>query len=240
MAGLTPSDSLFPSDTLFPADVPLPGGKILDDYEFTAGVQNHYRVRVYDEGGALLHTYTDDITPLLSAPWLKSVARPYLNRSVMIAEAGDFGRRARVGVFDIVGARRPIAVSDVRGGRTYSLTIQTSTADEADAIDALLDGGEVLFLQTPDGYPVPTGYYSVGDSVRSWRNAPPAQVPLRWHTLPLTEAAPPDPSIVGATTTWAAVAARYATWADVVANVATWNDLADAVAGVGDVVVDMA
>lgn len=240
MAGRTPDTALAPSDSLTPSD-DLSAGVVatLDDYEFSAGVQNHYRVRVYSDD-VLLHTYSDSITPLLDAPWVKSVTRPYLNRAVRVAEATDMTRKGRGGLFDIVGAPDPIAVTDVRAGRAYSITLATDTDGDAADLEALLDAGDVLYFQFPAGYPLPTGYYLVGDAVRSWRNAPPVQVPQRWFTLPLTAVAAPAPEVVGATTTWEAVVDAYATWDDVVAAVDTWNDLTHQIAGQGDVVVEIA
>lgn len=241
MAGRTPDVALTPSDSLTPADdLTVPGGGVtLDDYEFSAGVQNHYRVKVYSDG-LLLHTYTDAITPILSAPWVKSATRPYLNRTVRVAEAGDFTRRARTGLFDVVGAEFPVAVTDVRSSRSYSITLATDSEGEAADLETLLDSGEALFFQFPDGYPLPTGYYAVGDVTRSWHNAPPVQVPQRWFTLPLTSVAAPSSEVVGATTNWEAVVDKYATWNDVVTAVPTWNDLTSQIAGQGDVVVDVA
>lgn len=240
MSGRTPSSTLVPSLTLTPSDslTPTPP-TYLDDYEFVPDVDNHYRVRVYDSGGALLHTYTDHITPTLDGQvWLKDIARPFLNSTIQIASAGDITRQSRTGLLTIVGRSLPVAVTDVRGGRAYELVIETSTADEATALEVTLSTGDVMYLQSPAGYPIPTGYYSVGDLSSSWRGLPPVQQPTRWWTLPLTQCAAPDPAIVGATTTWHAVVGGYATWADLADAVDTWADVAEAIAGVGDVIVE--
>lgn len=219
--------------TAIPVD---PGATPVDDYEFAPSVNNQYRVQVYS-GAALVVTFTDSITPLIGdAVWLKHVAYPFLNRTIDIADAGDMGRRARGGVFDIVAASLPIAVTDVRGGRAYELTVATATAQEADDLDVMLGTGDVLYLQSPPQHPVPSGYYQVGDTTRSWRGANPAELALRWFTLPLTECAAPPPTVVGATTTWAAVVNRYAKWGDLVAAASTWNAVTEAIAGTGDVI----
>jgi hypothetical protein len=74
------------------------------------------------EHAAYLNEQTDDITPTITEPWLKSVARPFLNQPVTFG--GDtfaMERPARRGVFDVVGRSLPVAVSDVRSSRRYSL-----------------------------------------------------------------------------------------------------------------------
>lgn len=208
----------------------------IDDYEFTPSIENHYRVQVWN-GTVLLHTYSDAITPLLSDVWLKNIARPYLNRTVSVADAGDMSMPARMGVFDVVGSQYPVAVTDVRGSGRYELTLETSSADDARDLRLSLAPGDTIYLQVPPDYPLDTGYYVIGDLTRSWRNAPPAQVPLRWWTLPLIEVAAPAADVVGVTVTWTAAVNTFASWTDLLAAAATWADLADAVASPEDVIV---
>lgn len=240
MAGRTPSAGLAPSTSLTPSEsiTPTPTGSILDDYEFVADVDNHYRVSVINNG-TVIAVYTDAITPVLGGQvWLKSIARPFLNRQVQIASAGDQTRRTRGQVFDIVGRSLGVAVTDLRGGKQYELVIQTSTADEASDLDYTLAAGDVMFLQLPQGYPVPSGYYAVGDVTQSWRGLPPVQNPTRWFTLPLIQVAAPDPSVVGTVANWISTANAAASWTDLVALAATWADVAERVAGADDVIVE--
>lgn len=206
----------------------------LDDYEFDADVNDQYRVQVWSES-TLLWTFTDSITPVLglgaSQAWLKDIAAPYRNRIVTIASADDITYGARVGLFDIVGAALPVAVTDVRGGQAYNAVLAAADTDEDASVKALLSSGNVLFLQASADFPLDSGYYSAADVVRSWRGAPPTQNPRRrWWTLPLTEVAAPAADVVGSTNTWVNVAATYATWNDVVAAYASWNELVDTVA----------
>lgn len=240
MPGRTPSLSLAPSISLTPSEsiTPTPTNNRLDDYEFAPDVENHYRVTIMS-GGEAVAVFTDAITPVLGGQvWMKSIARPFLNRQIQIASAGDQTRRSRSNVFDVVGRSLGVAVTDVRGGKEFELVVQTDTAAEADDMDYTLSAGDVMYLQMPDGYPVPTGYYAVGDVTRSWRGLPPVQNPVRWFTLPLTQVAAPDPSVVGTVATWISTANAAATWTDLVALAATWADVAERVAGASDVIVE--
>jgi hypothetical protein len=209
----------------------------VDDYEFAADVQNTYRVQVYDSTSALLWTFTDAITPTLglasSQVWLKDLGAPYLNQIVTVSSAGDITRASRTGTFDIVGSAFPVAVTDVRAGRAYQLTLATETTTDDTNLDALLATGDVLYLHAPTGFPLPSGYYAVGDTTRTWQELTPAQNPARWTALPLTEVAAPAADVVGGTATWTAVVSSYATWDDVVAAADTWNDLVDSIADSG-------
>jgi hypothetical protein len=219
--------------------VPVSGGLLaLDDYEFTAGALNTYRVTP-DVGAA----QTDSITPVLTEVWLKSIGRPFLNRVVECADVGEITRPARGGVFDVVGRSYPVAVSDVRGSRRFNLQVATGTtaacadtaaADaDADTLELLLASGDPLFLQSPDPL-IPTMYVYVGDVtyVRAIRGSA-----KRIYQLPLTEIAAPGADIVGSTSTWQTVLDTYATWQDVLTANPTWNDLLELVASPSEVIV---
>jgi hypothetical protein len=78
--------------------------------------------------------FTGSITPLLGGMvWLKSVARPFLNRQVTVVDYSDVERPARNGVFDVVGRSLPVSVSDVRGSRRWTLEVLTGTPVPAGA-----------------------------------------------------------------------------------------------------------
>lgn len=194
---------------------------------------------------AYLTQESAQITPSLAGAgcqdtpvWLKSIARPFLNRTVTVVQRGEpaITRPARAGVFDIVGRSFPVAVSDVRTSRRWTMHLRTYTAAEADAVDLLLASGDPLFIHVPAvcADTVPGGYVSVGDAVRSWHPLRPAH---QLWTLPCVEVAPPAASVVGATITWAGVINSYATWADVIADNASWSDLLADVGDADDVIV---
>lgn len=222
--------------------VPVTGGAAnVDDYEFEPGVPVTYRVQSYTDADlTAVATFDVAITQELGQVWLKVPAAPFLNRAVDVSARVEIGRRARGGVFDIVGRSYPVAVGDVRGSRQFGLTIRTETADQERDLDYALASGEVVFLHVPSTEDqFPGGYYSVGDIAR----APEASWPTRgnlerrvWE-LPLTEVAAPGPDVVGSTYTIASMLAEYATITAVIADNATIAALLERVAAPSDVIV---
>src|SRR5690606_18608146 len=142
-------------------------------------------------------------------------------------------RHARGGVFDVVGRSLPVAVSDVRGSRQWTLRVLTDTAEQAAAVDLILASGDPIFLHMPPGMPMGSGTYAViGDTTETNLDGV-----VRLFTLPLTETAAPAADVVGATSTWQTVVSNYATWADVVAAHATWAELLELIGDPSEVVV---
>lgn len=183
---------------------------------------------------------TASITPALAGTWLKSIARPFLNREFGCVNFGPVTRPSRNGIFEIIGRSRAVAVTDVRSGMSFDLLVTTTTLDDSEHLDLILASGDPLFVQSPAGSPVPTLYAVVGDSVKVRplrRPEDDCRPVVRVTTLPLTEVAAPDAAVVGATYTWAGVVADYATWSAVIAANATWADLLENVGGAGDVIV---
>lgn len=190
------------------------------DYEFAPGVANVYQLRSYNVSGTLLDTMlATQVTPVLTATWLKSIYRPFLNRTVVVTAWSEVASAARGGVLQVMSRREPVAVTDLRGARTWSLELMAADDEEADAIELALSFGDVLLFQGPAGCPVPDGYVWVGDTTRARRATYGTR---RYLTLPLTEVAAPDPSVVGYTVTWAGIVAAYATWTTLGAAKATW------------------
>lgn len=206
----------------------------IDDYEFTPDAPNYYRIRTYSAADALLEEAVTVTTPTIDAVWLKSLARPFLNQTVRLSEVGDVGRAFRGGVYDIVGRSAPVAVTDVRGARTLSVTVATETAEQASTLDFLLASGDVLYVQAPGDYPLVGGYFAVAD-VSTTRQAMPWT--RRWTTLGLSEVVAPGPDILGATISWVGVVNAYGTWQDVLDAQASWGTLLELIGSPADVIV---
>lgn len=203
----------------------------LDDYEFAAGVVNHYRVTA----GA--DVFTTTITPAQAAVWLKSISRPFLNRAVAVVEHGDITSAARNGVFPIKGRSYPVAVTDVRLARQWALVVKADTVSDADALDLVFAAGDPLYVQVPATgrlSTVPGGYVVVGDVKRSRFGRVSER---RWFELPMTEVAPPGPEVVGATATWESLIAEFGTWAAVLAEFGSWAEVAEHVSDPSVVIV---
>jgi hypothetical protein len=179
------------------------------------------------------------ITPMIDTTWLKVIARPYLNRPIdCIATISSITRRARNGIFPIVGRSYPVAVTDLRMSREFSIRIVSQTTEEREDLDLIMATGDVFFFQSPPGDPMPTLYAAVGDTdeMRPLRNRTCGN-DWRVFTLPLTEIAAPTSDIVGSIGTWQTVVNTYATWSDVLADNATWSDLLNLVGSPSDVIV---
>jgi hypothetical protein len=203
----------------------------LDDYEFSPGVVNHYRVT------AGVDVFTTTTTPDQGTVWFKSITRPWLNRAVSVVSHGDITSQARNGVFPILGRTYPIAVTDVRLARQWDMVVKADQLADADALDLVFASGDPLFVQVPATgalSTIPGGYVVVGDVKRSRYGTVSTR---RWFDLPMTEVAPPGPDVVGSTSTWETLVAEFGTWADVLAEFGTWAEVAEYVADPSVVVV---
>jgi hypothetical protein len=199
----------------------------LADYEFTDGVINYYRVT------PTASTYTDSITPDLAGQvWVKSLRFAFLNRAITVGNVFDgITRASRSGVFDVLNRSYPVAVSQVRGARQWTLQIICDGGDEADAVNAITAADDLIFLQPPAGSDIPGGYFLAGDTAESW--VPGSRQPLL--SWPLTEVAAPGPDVVPVSVTWQAVMDAYGSWSDLIADKATWTDVLELVGAPADV-----
>jgi hypothetical protein len=197
------------------------------------------------EPAAYLTQESASITPSLAGVgcqdtpvWLKSIARPFLNRVVSVVQRGDPAvvRKSRAGIFDIVGRSFPIAVNDVRSGRNWTMYVRTFSSADTTDLDLLFASGDVLFIHVPAvcAAAIPGGYVSVGDVTRSWHPLRPAQ---QLWTLPVTEVAPPGPDVVGATITWQGVLNTYGSWQDLISANGSWADVLANIGSPSDVIV---
>lgn len=178
---------------------------------------------------------TASITPNMTEVWLKSIARPFLNRAVTVYDWSDIERPSRSGIFPIVGRSLPVAVTDLQGSRQWTLQVLPATAQEARNLDLLISTGEVQFVHVPTTRRVPGGYVALGDT--SEGKAASYTSEYRIVSLPFTEAAAPSADVVPAVGTWQTVINTYPTWADVMAAQPTWADLLQLVGSAADVVV---
>lgn len=174
---------------------------------------------------------TDDATPMQDTAWLKFPLRPFLNREISLCNWGDEVDGERGAIFEILGRRLPIAVTELQMSRAFPIVVKAVDSDEMEAIKLALSFGDVIFLQTPGPTVVCTlarrsypeqGYFKVGTVTRSR----PVDGRALWMLdIPLREVAPPDPTIPGSGVTWDGIVAAFATWNDVIAQFATWNDV---------------
>lgn len=207
----------------------------LDDYEFTPGVLNTYRLRSYNASDVEVPTYsyTQTVTPNLDSIWLKSITRPFLNQPVTVTDFSEVALPSRGATFQVIGRRAEVAVTEVRGSRRYSLRVMADDLDEAEALELALSFGDVMLVHVPDGCVVPRSIYaSVGDVVVA--RPPRHDSERRYFSLPLTEVAAPAAELVGYTATYGGLASAFATYAALAAALPTYLDVAQYVASPSD------
>ena len=208
------------------------GAATVDDYEFYPG-QTFYRVLDAEDPGAGA-VESDDITVNLDRVWLKSIRHPFLNRPVTVTDWSDITRQGRGGLFEATGRSVPVAVTDVRGSRGFTVTLLTDTLTEARDMDLALAAGRVMFVHVPDDCPIPGGYVAIsgtGEERRSTRGA------KRYWPLECRIVAEPAPQVVPTTLTWRTVRRLYGGWQAVRQSNPTWGPLLDLVADLDDAVV---
>ncbi len=211
------------------------GGFTRNDYEFTNGVVNYYRITSLAPIGCAMSAVAS-VTPAVTVIWIKSVNRPFLNISMpsgctnhlfgstpieMLADISPVIRRARSGVFPIINRTYAVAVNDIRTGREWNIQIRTFTEAALQSVDFLFASGDVLLIQVPTGCAesVEHGYITAMDMgyTRHHRYRHRAV----WD-IPVVEVAAPGPDIIYAETTWQTVINLYGSWAAVMAANPTW------------------
>lgn len=221
--------------SLAAAPASLPGGA----FAVTGGAATVDRIMtaVFPHAD-FLNEQTANLTPTITRPWLKSVARPNLNLAVSPdADTSGPTWSDRSGLFPVKGRSLPVAVTDVRGGREFDLCLQTATLADGETLRLGQMFGDTVYLQIPPGYPeLATGYYVVGPLRRDNRGKDPASEAFWWY-LPMREVATPNPGVVGVTVTCADIVANFATCTAVVAAFATCAAVLDYVAAPADIIV---
>lgn len=163
---------------------------------------------------------TTSITPDMKCPWVKVVAAPYLNRQVTVIDWGAIERTSRVGVYTVVMKRDAIAATDTAVPKTVTVSLWSASDAEFAALDLVFRLGQVVLLHMPGSIALKSMYAAIG----TYQFVRPAHRSHRGTlTIPLTEVAQPDLSIVGNMVTWATLITNYSTWNDVVNANATWS-----------------
>jgi len=197
----------------------------VDDYEFTSGVANTYRIRAFSTPervpDVVVAQATVTLAAVLDEVWLKFIAAPVFNRRVQLIDWSDITRPSRSTFYDVQGRSDPIGVLDVAGSRRVTVELRTSTKAQADDLDYALAQGMPLFLHVPETVALPSLYAAAGD-VSSTRPSKLTQV--RYWSIPLTEVAPPPATVVGAASTWQTIIDAYGSWADVLDAFPTWQE----------------
>ena len=196
---------------------------VVEDYEAPLASRVWYSIQWSSSTGATkgprLFTQAVDAPILTDADyaWFKSPGIPALNTTVMMEAPLKWSRAGRSARYDIVGRKNPIHKSQLRAGRTSSITVLIWDPEANALFDSLLDAGTPALVQAMPGYGIEGNLYvSIGD-VDCEPLDPDARVPgWRW-TLPITEVDRPDGGLQGsAASTWQAIldSSAYPTWED--------------------------
>lgn len=200
--------------------------RTVDDYEFTAGKPNTYRIRVLSTPQNVpevtIATAQATLPAVNPGTWLKFIAQPALNQQVQLVDWSAITRPSRVALYDVQGRSDPVAVTDVHGSRRVTVTLRTSDTTEAERLDTALAQGRPLFLHVPDDVALPS-LYAVAQDYASDR--PSKLTAVRLWQIALAEVAAPPPSVVGAAVTWQSILDAYASWQDVLDAFPTWQDV---------------
>jgi hypothetical protein len=202
---------------------------VATDYEAPLGVPVQWRVILLDPSGVARMSYTSDPVTLdaeTTDVWLKDPGLP--QRSVRVTVATPmptWSRAARQGVNQVRGRALPVAISDVRAGKTGDLTVVTETDADREALWWVLESGSTLLIQWPPAWGEDDIYVSVGD-VQAAPVVDYAEFHDRTWVLPLTEVDRPIGGVTGsADRTWQTVKDTNPTWADVLAGASSWLDV---------------
>ena len=179
---------------------------------------------------------TASLTPLLvdstgtQKVWIKNLQRPYMN-TPLTTPVGllEITSKARAGVFPIIRRSKPVAVTDLRLGREFTIGARVEDSDERDRLDLILQAGEPILLHVPLGTIRLKSLYAVIGDVKYDDEA-------LTYELPLTEVAAPAGTIVGDTVLWSDIVASFATWADLIAAEPTWSDVLSRIGNPSDII----
>lgn len=202
---------------------------VLFDYEAPNGVPVIYRAR--PATATLVGDWVQSSSTSWASNdvWLKDPENPLLNTTVRVKALPEPTFPIRQGVHEVLGARYPTIVSDVRGGQRGEFTVQTDNAAQAAAVEALL-GSRVVLLQLPAGWEDPASLYFVPGDVRRARltaKVAGAAARKRRFTVQYIQVARPVSAVAYFTplVTWETLDGAGVTWGDLVGLGFSWADL---------------
>lgn len=204
---------------------------VIEDYEAPLGVPVYYIGETRDAGGTLIATNTSGTVTINAGNpqycWLKDLANPQRNIHLAISAPGpNWDRPITQAVYHVRGRKNPVIHSDVRSGKSGTLTVFTQSDDERGGLDWLLDTGNVLLVQVSPGYGMADMYVTAAQATEA-RGGGAATDPWRTWTLPLTEVDMPTTIGVAGSAgrTWQDTLTENTTWQDVLNGYATWEDV---------------
>ena len=170
----------------------------LDDYEVGNGVDVLYRARAtrIASGFPITSAWVEasgTVSWSSSDCWLKAPNYPQFSVTFTPGRQSYF-RSRRSGVFQPIGARFPVVVSDARSAFSGVLPVLTASAAEQAALMSLLDASDVLLVQYPPSFGIADSYVSVIDDDEVFLSAATLQLARTWSLGTFEVDVPADPA----------------------------------------------
>lgn len=144
------------------------GGTIADYYDYLASRGTiSYRSRAYhDYSGQIAYSdWTSGSVVYQPSSWfLKHPETSSLNTVLRLKSFTTVEKPARQGTFQALGASKAVVVSESRGSEQGVMEVWADTDSDLDAINALIETGDALFLQPKYDEHEPDRWVSIGDS----------------------------------------------------------------------------
>jgi hypothetical protein len=200
------------------------------DYDYDPGLDEviSYVATSTDAPGVVVESAQITV-PSNGQTWLKHPGKPSLNRVVQVTRPPDVTRPIDLGVFPVLGRRRPIAVSSTRRSVSGTLELSSATLDERDGLLNLFADGAVLLFTAPGDYGVGRLFLAVGD-VEEQRPAGAAPNPTRLWQVPFTAVGAPVGGVLASGNSYSDVLGAYTSYSDLLETEGTYEAL---LAGVG-------
>lgn len=204
-----------------------PGPILVEDYEVPLGTRVWYSV---EWSGSTFRLFTKSVNaPVLADGdyvWFKSPGIPALNTQVQMEAPLSWSREARSASYSIIGRKNAISRSDVRAGRTSSITVLIWDQASNALFDSLLDSGLVALIQAMPGYGISGNLYvDIGGATCDPLSPDAREDGWRW-TLEIAERDRPAGGLQGsAGKTWADIADGFTSWDELFTAYDTWTDV---------------
>lgn len=224
-AGMTDSTRVQPA--------PGPSPRTVADYEAPWGTPVVFTATVTSTAGTETFTAAGS-TLAVAVPWIIHPTTPALSRvldagafaSMGVMTIGAVTRAATTTGHEILGSKyRVMTKTGPRAASRTQLEVATVTADEHQALFALVDDQTPLLIRVPAGWAWDweDGYYDVGEvtAARFFQYGPERR---RVFTLPLERVEAPA-GTQQSPRTWADLLAGFPTWSAVAGAYATWTDV---------------
>lgn len=189
------------------------------DYEGPLGVAFYYQL--VGDGATIATSGSITIPVAPDTYWIKNLAIESQSAMVKVSKMSPVTRGGRVlANSPVLGRKNPIVVTDVRGGRTGTMTLYTLDSTGASGIEGLFAAGGTLLFQAPYQYGFKDMYFVAKDLTEEWAFL--AGDFTRLWSFDFIEVDSPSADLsVLSTNSWATVV-NFGTWQKVATKRTSW------------------